>query len=67
MNTMKRKKFLENYVKNKNNMKKSTGKTVVSKVIQKSAHIDEYGLHADLDFGDGFNAFDEDFYASYMH
>ncbi|MFW5657529.1 MAG: hypothetical protein ACOC10_09150 [Bacteroidota bacterium] len=48
-------------------MKKSTGKTVVSKVIQKSAHIDEYGLHADLDFGDGFNAFDEDFYASYMH
>ena len=65
---MKRKKFLENYVETKNNkMKKSMNKTMSSKVNTKVAHIDEYEIYADLDFGDGFNAFDEDFYSSYMH
>jgi hypothetical protein len=32
---------------------------------QKYAHVDEYDPNVDLaelDFGDGFNAFDEDFY-----
>ena len=32
-----------------------------------NVHVDEYEIYSELDFGDGFNAFDDDFYANYMH